>query len=351
MKKNIYIHLFLLFCLLFSGVSAYSQKASVRATVSPADILIGEQSVLELTVIAPQGRSITLPLYTDTLISGIEVLEMLKPDTLIAHEIMTISQKYILTSFDSTLYHIPYIPVLDGTDTIKSNSFGLKVTSLMPPDNVMAYLDKLKAGETDSIDFNKLQLNDIKEVMQPPFVWQDYLSYLWLLLLGVVILAIFGVGLYLVLRKKNKGYFFKPEIILPPHTVAIQALDKIKETKIWQQGLDKQYYTEVTNILREYIEKRFYVNAFERTSDEILDAVDNYTETESSIDNLRQILKLADLVKFAKYKPLPNENDLSLVNAYLFVNQTKIEPKPVVVEGEVQEERSTDVSDTKGLQK
>lgn len=328
-KIQQYILINFLVCFLLLGTSAYSQKSSARATITPVEIVIGEQAVIDLEVIAPKGRSIVFPIYPDTLIGGIEVVKMLPPDTVIANEVMTIHQKYVVTSFDSTLYHVPFMPIIDGTDTIKSNSFGLKVSSVILSEQVMAYLEKLKTQQTDSIDFDELQLTDIKANLKPPFVWQDYLAYLWLVLLFALILALLGIGLYLALRKKNKGYYFKPKVILPPHTIAINALDKIKSEKIWQRGLEKQYYTEVTDILREYIEKRFYINAFERTSDETLDAMKYQTEVDSAVDSLSQVLKLADLVKFAKYTPMPNENDLSLVNAYLFVNQTKIEtPQP-----------------------
>ena len=336
MRKFVYIWLCLLVISITTDFSVYAQKSSVRATIQPAEILIGDQAVLNLEVIAPKGRNIVFPVYPDTLITGIEVLQALVPDTVIANEVMTITKQYFVTSFDSTLYHIPFIPVIDGFDTIRSNSLGLKVTSLPLHESVLAYLDRLNTQQTDSIDFAQLALSEIKDNMEAPFVWQDYLSYVWVLLLILVVLVLMGLGLYFGLRKKNKGYFFKPKVVLPPHVVAIRALDKIKSEKIWQQGFEKQYYTELTDVLREYIEKRYLVNAFEKTSDEILDSIEIYAETGSSVESLRQVVKLADLVKFAKYTPLHNENDLSLVNAYLFVNQTKVEP-PVSENGEKSE--------------
>jgi len=327
MKKiKKYILLSIICCLSLTGSTAHAQKTSARVTVQPAEIMLGGQAVVELEVLTPKGRDILLPVYGDTLISGIEVLRMLTPDTVIAHEVMTIRQKYIITSFDSLLYFVPGMKVIDGLDTIKTNSFGLKVITPTLSDSTMAYLELMHTQQTDSIDFEKLGLADIKKNYDPPFVWQDYLQYLWVALAILVLLAIIGFGIYLMLRKKEKGYYFKPEVILPPHVLALKALDKVKSEKIWQQGQEKIFYTEITDILREYIEKRFGINAFEKTSDEILDTVKMFEQADSASENLRQILKLSDLVKFAKYKPLPNENDLSLVNSYLFVNQTKVEP-------------------------
>lgn len=302
----------------------YAQKSTVRVTVQPSDILIGEQAIVNLEVIAPKGRNILFPVYSDTLVTGVEVLMMLPPDTLMT-EVMTISQKYLITSFDSTLYHIPYMPVIDGNDTIRSNDFGLKVSSPILSETTAAYLDKLNKHETDSIDFEQLGISDIKPIQDPPFVWQDYIMYILIPLLILVLMVILGFILYLILNKKKKGYYFKPQVILPPHVVALKELDELKAAKIWQKGQEKLYYTKLTDVLREYIDRRFGIDAPEMTSDEILSAIKKAAGTESVTENLKQILYTADLVKFAKYIPLQDESDLSIMNAYLFVNQTKME--------------------------
>lgn len=322
----------LLFCLLCStGLSLFAQKSTVRATIQPSDILIGEQAIINVEVIAPRDRNIIFPAYQDTLIKGVEVLHMLKPDTVMT-EVMTISQKYVVTSFDSTLYHIPYMMVIDGTDTLKTNDFGLKVSAPQLSDSTLAYLELLKEHKTDSIDFARLQINDIKNIQKPPFVWQDYLEYLYIPFLIALIILLIALGIYLYYRKKKKGYFFTPKIVLPPHVEALQHLDKLKESKMWQRGMEKEYYTELTDILRKYIDRRFNIDAPEMISDDIIASVHLATDTKSATDGLAQILKLADLVKFAKYTPFADENDLSLVNAFLFVNQTKIEERPTLEE-------------------
>jgi hypothetical protein len=324
-KKNRFIYTTLFACIAVIQSQVIAQQSTAKATIQPAEILIGQQATINLEVIAPKGHKITFPVYKDTLVNGIEVLDMPVVDTVIAHEVMTLTKKYIVTSFDSALYFIPTMPVLDGTDTIKSNSFGLKVASPPLSEATLDYLEQLKQAKSDSINFEKLGVYDIKDIQYPPFVWKDYILYifLFLLLVGCIIALIIGIRLY---RKKTElGFFFKPKTVLPPHILALNALNKIRDEKLWQQGREKEYFTELTDILREYIQKRFYVNAFEMTSDEILSAVHNIIEADSSYDSLSQVLKLADLVKFAKYKPFPNENDLSMVNSILFVNQTKQE--------------------------
>lgn len=320
--------------------SLYAQKPTVRATIQPSDILIGEQAIIDIEVISPKGRNVMFPIYLDTLITGVEVLHMLPPDTTMT-EVMTIHQQYVVTSFDSTLYHVAYMPVIVDNDTLKTNDFGLKVSAPQLSESTLEYLEKLNKKETDSIDFVQLNISDIKPIQKPEFVWQDYLDLLYIPLLIALALTIIGLGLYFLLRKKKKGYYFTPKVVLPPHVVALDGLDKLKASKLWQKGLEKEYYTELTDILREYIDQRFNINAPEMISDDIIASVHLATDTRSATDSLAQILQLADLVKFAKYTPFADENDLSLVNAYLFVNQTKKEERLSLEE---QKEKVTETS-------
>lgn len=173
---NVLLHCMILTALLLLSVSTVeAQRASAHATIQPTEILIGEQALINVKVISPKDKTISFPVYESEIVPGIEVITMLPPDTLIENNVMTLNFKYVVTSFDSTLYHIPYIPVFDGTDTIFSNSFGLKVTSPDLSDSTLSYLEKINRGETDSIDFEQLQLYDIKPVQKAPFVWTDYL--------------------------------------------------------------------------------------------------------------------------------------------------------------------------------
>jgi len=335
---------------LISITSLVAQKASVQATVQPTEIMIGEQALINLKVITPKDKVIHFPVYEKEIVPGIEVITMLPPDTIIENNVMTLNFKYVVTSFDSTLYHIPHIPFFDGTDTIYSNSFGLKVTSPELSDSTLAYLEKINTGETDSIDFKQLQLNDIKPVRKAPFVWTDYLWILWIAMGAILVLGLIGFIIYLVLKKKKKGYFFKPPQVLPAHVRALSELDKLKTEKIWQQGREKDFYSKLTDVLRTYIYEREGINAMEMTSGEILNEIRKTTDIESTYDNLKQILSTADLVKFAKYKPYPDENDLSLVNAYFFVNQTR-EPDPVEKEEEPKNDKERGNSPDNSIKK
>lgn len=324
-----------------SLLSVQAQKFSAHATVQPSEILIGEQALINLQVIAPKDKEILFPVYQDSIVGGLEVLSMGNADTTITDNVRTINVKYLVTSFDSTLYFIPSMPVSDGMDTVFSNSFGLKVTAPELKDSTLAYLEKINTGQTDSIDFDALQLNDIKPIQKLPFSWKDFLGLLWIPLIILLLLAIVGTIIYLIIRKNKKGYFFTPPPVLPAHVRAMKSLDKIKTEKLWQQERHKEFYTQLTDVLRRYIHERYGVNSLEMTSGEILNIIRTKAEEDSVYENLKQVLTVADLVKFAKHKPFIDEHDLSMMNAYFFVNQTK-EDEPLPDKSGEEYDKTTD---------
>jgi hypothetical protein len=165
-------------------------------------------------------------------------------------------------------------------------------------------------------------------------VLADYYPWIFGVLIALFLICVAG---YIIQRIRNKKPIIslrKDEPSLPPHEQAIRELDRIKQQKLWQQGRNKEYYTLLTDTLRKYIVSRFDINAMEMTSGEILAIIRRENEADSVYENLKQILQLADFVKFAKMNPLPDENDLSMMNAYLFVNQTKQE---VITAPEIEE--------------
>ena len=300
-----------------SGGKAYAQQTLVDVRVDSAAILIGEQTVLHLTVTADKDKAVQLVIPRDTLMAGVEVLEIPKADsTLIENDRLLIEQDLLVTSFDSSLYLLPPFMVIDGADTVYSNQVALKVSTV--PVNA----DKPE------------EFYDIKNVWKPPFVLADYYPWIFGVLLTLFLICVVA---YVIKRMRNRQSilpFKKPEPKLPPHEQAIKELDEIKQQKLWQQGRSKEYYTLITDTLRRYIVDRFGINAMEMTSGEILDIIRKQQEATSVYESLKQIMQLADFVKFAKMNPLPDENDLSLMNAYLFINQTKVEEIPVPGEGE-----------------
>ena len=329
MKKNI-LHISKLVAiigLLLMGVSKADAQVTVDAKIDSLQLMIGEQAKVELEVSLNANQKLQLPLLNDTLVRGVEILEIAKPDTqmLNAGKRMLVKQEYTITSFDSALYYLPPFEVLVDDMPYRSKALALKVYSV-PVDTL-----------------NPDQFFGPKSIREVSIIWEDISTIFWLTLLMV---ALGGLGYYLFKRfKDNKPIIRKVKVEpkLPPHTLALQEIERIKGDKSLRIADPKTYYTELTDVLRTYMADRFGFNAMEMTSCEIIDKLLE-TNDKDSIRELKYLFETADLVKFAKHSPLMNENDMNLVNAVDFINNTKVEPdpdaKPEPTEITIEEKRS-----------
>ncbi|MDY6800943.1 MAG: hypothetical protein SVU94_06940 [Bacteroidota bacterium] len=287
----------------FANVSA--QQVQVKAKLDTNEALIGDQIGLELSVFQSTNDTVLLPIFENNLTNNIEVIEQFAPDTLKQNNgILEIKQKVIITAFDSGQYVIPHIPFLYGNDTLKSNALSFKVNTV-PVDTTKA-------------------IKDIKGPYEAPISLAEILP--WALGgLGVIILVLL---LIYIIRKiiRKEPILRKVKPLEPAHVIAYRDLEKLKEQKLWQNGLIKEYYTELTDILRKYLWNRYAIRTLERTSDEILQSLKNspfYDEEPYLL--LKNIFYLSDLVKFAKLKPLPDEHQKCYDDAIRFVDETKLE--------------------------
>lgn len=304
-----------------------SQNVTVDASIDSLQRFIGEQARIKLEISCGAGQKVVMPQYVDTLVTGVEIIEVAKADTqyLNSRERMLISQVYTVTSFDSASYYIPPFEVeVDGKKHM-SKSLALMVYPMeLDEENPEAFFPP-------------------KTIIQMAIEWQDWKGIFWkcLLLIPLIVLCI-----YLAIRyKDNKPIIRKVKVEpkLPPHQLAMQEIERIKIEKSWQKGDPKVYYTELTDVIRVYIHDRFGYNAMEKTSSEIIEYLKSSDDKEA-IEDLKQLFLTADLVKFAKHLPLMNENDMNLVSAIDFINQTKqeIDPneKPQPTEITIEEKRS-----------
>ena len=312
---------------------ASAQAPAIKAEIDSVHLMIGEQTRIHLEIAANKDQVIQLPFASDTIIRGIEILEVSKIDTVdIGNNRLQYRYNYLVTSFDENVYLLPPFKVIAGSDTVFSKELALKVSTI-PVD-----------------EENPDHFFDIKTVRKPMFVLKDYLPIMVYTLLGLVFIA---AVIYIVYRLRQQKSLIpfqrKEEPQLPSHILALQKLDDIKSKKMWQNGWIKEYHSEISDTLRFYIEDRFGVSAMEMTSGEILQALKGVSDVDRGYDNLKQLLQLADFVKFAKYKALPDENELSMMNAYLFVNNTKpqeiIEVNPETKENE--EDQNNKQTETK----
>jgi len=282
------------------------QSVTVNAQIDSLQILIGEQTGITLEVSADADKPIVMPTIIDTLVNGVELIEAIKPDSEFLNDgkRLVIKQKYIVTSFDSALYYLPPMEVKVGDETYKSNPLALKVYSF-PVDTL-----------------HPDQFYGPKDILKPEFVWSD-----WYLVIACMIffIPLLLLMIYLIKRFRDDKPIIrkiKVEPKLPAHQVALQEIDRIKSEKSWQKGKEKEYYTQLTEAIRNYIEDRFGFNAMEMTSAEIIDKLMEVKDRQA-LSELTSLFQTADLVKFAKHIPLMNENDANLLNAMNFINDTK----------------------------
>ena len=273
--KVISVRMLLLVVCLLAGFTAGAQQTLIDVKVDTADILVGEQTTLHVTVTTDPNRRIIIPLPSDTLMTGVEVISVSDADSTVADGRLVIRRDILVTSFDSSLYLLPPFIAIDGADTIASNQVALKV-STVPVD----------------VD-NPEKFYDIKDVWKPPFVLADYYPWIFGVLTALFLICVIGYLVQRYRRHRSEVPVKPAEPELPPYETAIRELDSIKDQKLWQQGLNKEYYTQVTDTLRRYISRRYGVNAMEKTSEEILAIIERETDERTVYDTLRQVLRLS----------------------------------------------------------
>ena len=277
-------------------------QASVKATIEPIEMMIGEHAQVTLEVDAAEGTKIEWPTYKprEQVTPGVEVLATQNPtfNTLVV----------TLTAFDGNLYHLPPFTVKVNGKEVKSADLALKVIEV----------------EVDTTNLD--QHYGPKSVQDSPFQWSDFSQSFYLSVLTLLLIAL-CYYLYLRLRD-NKPVIARIRIVkrLLPHQKAMQEIEQIKADKMVSSENQKEYYTKLTDTLRRYIEERYGFSAMEMTSAEIIERL--MATDQQSLDELRQLFLTADLVKFAKYSTMINENDANLVSAIDFINKTKLENQP-----------------------
>ena len=280
----------------------------VSAAIDSTTLFIGDQTDLHLRATCEVGEQVQLPVLSEELIPGIEIVDKTIIDTAMLNDGRVQYNQYVtLTSFEDSLFYIAPLPFVSGDDTVWSESLTLNV---------------VQPFEMDSTD---MAITDIKGIYKAP-IW------LWGILRWVLlVLAIAGIGVggyylitYLQSRaRKSEDEVLPAEPLRPAEEVALEKLDAIREQKIWQAGQVKEYHTQLTDVVREYIARRFDVSSVEQTSDETLRAMRGLLSDKKELyESLREMLTLADLVKFAKWTATPDENEKSLRSAYTFVKET-----------------------------
>jgi hypothetical protein len=302
------IAIFLLFPWLLP-VFMQAQTVEAISRLSTDTILIGQQAVYELNLKIPASFTFEWPLWGDTLIGNVEIISAgeVQKKPLDADGNFWLRQELLITSFDSGFYYLPGVEL--SFSPASDSIFFLAQT------NPLMLFVKSVPIDPDAM------FKPIKDPLAAPIGFWEIFP--WIIgILGIALL-IFLIVWYLIKRGKKElplPIIQKP--VVPPHIIALNKLEELRQQKLWQAGKVKDYHSAMSDIIRVYIEDRFGVNAVEMTTDEILHGVDMLGINQEAFAKLARALQLGDLVKFAKAEPTAVENDLCLNHLVDFVNES-----------------------------
>ncbi len=275
-KRFVYI-----VCLI--GFVGLAQENPVSVKTDTASIKIGEQIQFKIEV--NETNNVVFPKLQLDSLGKVEVVESLPIDTIKNR----LEKKYLLTSFDSGQYVIPKQLVLINNKQFFTDSLLVNVATV-------------------KVDTLKQKMFPIKSIKKEPKTFDDYKHLMWWL---IPILILVAVILYFIFRKKEKKEIQK--IYVAPIQEALQRLKELDGKQLLQQNKIKIYYSELTDIVRTYIEKDINIPALESTTNELIETISDFNESSNlgiskeTIQQLKEVLQSADLVKFAKSKPVIDE--------------------------------------------
>lgn len=298
--------------LVLAGQMVQAQEVKPTARLDTASILIGEQAHLELGVdyrVDEGSVQVEWPIITDTLTGHVDVLHDSHVDTILPDKqndpyLFRQVRTLTITSWDSGYWAIPPFRFVVNGDTVETDALLLTVNTV-------------------EVDTTK-DFRDIKEIYTLPFNLMDWLREHWKPIAGGLLAVAILTALIVLLYRRSREP--KPQAPPPPpkpaHIRALLALEALQQRKLWQQGETKRYYSELTEILRGYLQERYGVAAMEQTTDELLSALRMTAMPRAQQEQLAPLLRLADMVKFAKWNALPSENEQAMASAFRLVQET-----------------------------
>lgn len=307
-----------LLVMLVSGVgSARGADVQLSVSLDSAYLLMGNATPLHVRLLAPADTRGHLLVPSDSMCGNVEILRGLTADTSSAgNGRMELNGDIIIQSFDSGVYLLKPILFVDGGETIASKRLPLKV---LPVD-----VDSLSS------------INDFADAQDVDRKWFDYLPDLivnhWLLILLIIVAVAASFFIWNRYFRRAEHKEVKPVKQISPYDKAIGALNSLKAQSLCEKGHEKEFYTCLTDILRDYLHGRFGINAMEMTSSQIRHAVNSNFEAKPSRQYVDRVLEIADFVKFAKMRPLPDDNIDAFNSALKFINDTKPVVAPAVSE-------------------
>jgi hypothetical protein len=280
MKINLYILFFLI------STSLFAQK--VTTSIDSTKKKIGAEFKLTLKTDVDTLSKVKFP--NAKFFGPLEVIQSYKIDTVKNGARYELIKKYGLTQFDSGKYTIPRIPVLINGKPSFSDSIKVEVNDV----------------KVDTLKQKMYDIKDIAKVNSPLGSW-------WIYLLILLAIGVIGYFVYKFIKKRQSQPKVEAIVYTSPIEKATSLLQQLEKKELWQKGEIKNYYSELTDIARNYIEEEIHIPAMESTTSELIEGLRKAAKQQKlklsneTVENLEKVLKQADLVKFAKVKPLDFE--------------------------------------------
>lgn len=307
----------ILFAVAVTATASASVPPEVRARITADTVLIGDRFSIEIAIEKDMMQVIGFPDVAQSLAKGgMEVLYESPLDTVRTEgRQQTLTKTYELTSFTAGSFDLGRFPILYGDKNVTDTLYSAEPLHIVV--------------NTFPVDTDNSTIYDIKAPEETPLLVEEFSGYVMWTFMGALLVAAVAllVRRWISSRGRSVREDGTPMPYIPPHVRAIEDLETLHNQKLWQSGRTKAYYTGLTDIVRTYINGRYGVNAMEMTSDEIMRAVAPMPLNEKDRRGLRDILKTADLVKFAKHTPDADENESLYYAAYYFVEDTKELPQ------------------------
>jgi len=281
MKKYVYI-LFILISTTF-----FAQEKKVVTSIDTTKNKIGAEFKLTVKATVDTTSKVVFPSVKN--IGPLEVIRSYRIDTVKNGDKYELIKKYGLTQFDSGKYTIPSIKVLINNSPFFTDSIRVEVANV-------------------TVDTLKQKMYDIKPIVEV----SSSNSWIWKLVLVLLVIAAIAAFIYWWIKIRKKK-IVEQEVYKTPIEKATVLLNNLEKKELWQKGEIKAYYSELTDIARNYIEEAIQIPAMESTTSELIEGLrkaslkKKMTLSKETIENLEQVLRQADLVKFAKSKPLDFE--------------------------------------------
>lgn len=314
-----------IFSVFISSFSSFAQQFDARAYTDTSDYLIGDRISYKVKITFPENFIIVPPNFLDS-ISNVDVWEVKPPVKTNNNGMFTSVYEFILSRYDSSNVTIPGYPI-----RYKKKELPDEQAAPLPAEFLTDSIYQLKITNSVTFTVHTLRLlkqEDIKDIKEPiliPLDWEIVILII-LLLLGVLTLAVQIFIYYKYKRKKEPSHAPVTKVHLLPHLKALKDLQVLEEKQLWQKGDVKPYHSQITEIIRKYFEERYRMPALELSTSEVLDNLKQRSDTEGIRNVTRDFLNNADLVKFARFNPLPSVNEEMMIQAREIVRRTEFVP-------------------------